>query len=72
MWDFPERQAIPKSAVPLGTMVTMAATGSEMNDKSVITHDITHEKLAWGSPLAFMDFWLASAAEIANKYHKAA
>ncbi|WP_055105185.1 iron-containing alcohol dehydrogenase [Paenibacillus ihumii] len=56
MWDFAERKAIPKAALPLGTVLTMAATGSEMNGSSVITNDATDEKLGWGSPLVYPAF----------------
>lgn len=52
MWDFAERKAAAKDGLPLGTVLTMAATGSEMNAGSVITNDQTKEKLGWGSPYA--------------------
>lgn len=52
MWDFVERKATPKDALPLGTVLTMAATGSEMNGGSVITNEVTKEKLGWGSIFA--------------------
>lgn len=52
MWDFAERKAVPKEALPLGTVLTMAATGSEMNGGSVISNEVTEEKLGWGSILA--------------------
>lgn len=52
MWDFVERKAVPQAALPLGTVLTMAATGSEMNGGSVITNEVTKEKLGWGSILA--------------------
>jgi NADP-dependent alcohol dehydrogenase len=38
-----------KKALPLGTVLTLPATGSEMNGNSVITRWETHEKLAFGS-----------------------
>lgn len=56
MWDFLERKAAPKDALPLGTVLTMAATGSEMNGGSVITNEVTKEKLSWGSVLANPSF----------------
>lgn len=52
MWDFVERKVTPKDALPLGTVLTMAATGSEMNGGSVITNEVTKEKLGWGSIFA--------------------
>ncbi|WP_311079422.1 iron-containing alcohol dehydrogenase [Paenibacillus polymyxa] len=56
MWDFAERKATPQAALPLGTVLTMAATGSEMNAGSVITNEKTQEKLGWGSVFAFPAF----------------
>lgn len=56
MWDFAERKAVPKAALPLGTVLTMAATGSEMNGSSVISNEATKEKLGWGSKLAYPAF----------------
>ncbi|WP_019912380.1 iron-containing alcohol dehydrogenase [Paenibacillus sp. HW567] len=56
MWDFVERKAAPQGAVPLGTVLTMAATGSEMNNGSVITNEVTKEKMGWGSVHAYPAF----------------
>lgn len=56
MWDFAEHKAVPKAALPLGTVLTMAATGSEMNGNSVISNEATEEKLGWGSPLVYPVF----------------
>ena len=50
------RKAIPKDALPFGTVLTLAATGSEMNAGSVITNEETQEKYGWGSPLVFPKF----------------
>ncbi len=43
-------------AVPFGTVLTLPATGSEMNSFSVITRAQTREKLAFGSPYVFPRF----------------
>ena len=43
-------------ALPLGTILTIAATGSEMNAGSVITNEDTLEKYGWGSPHVFPKF----------------
>lgn len=56
MWDFVERKAVPQAGLPLGTVLTMAATGSEMNGGSVITNEVTQEKMGWGSPHAYPAF----------------
>jgi NADP-dependent alcohol dehydrogenase len=44
------------SALPFGSVLTLPATGSEMNTNSVITRYETHEKLAFSSPLVFPQF----------------
>ncbi len=56
MWDFAERKAAAKDGLPLGVVLTMAATGSEMNSGSVITNEETMEKLGWGSAYSFPTF----------------
>ncbi|MBT2583623.1 iron-containing alcohol dehydrogenase [Planococcus sp. ISL-109] len=55
-WDFVTRKAAPKEALPFGTVLTLAATGSEMNAGSVITNEETEEKFGWGSPITFPKF----------------
>lgn len=55
-WDFVSRKAQPQEALPFGTVLTLAATGSEMNAGSVITNEETQEKFGWGSPLSFPKF----------------
>lgn len=45
VWDFYLRRAVPEKALPLGTVLTLAATGSEMNRSSVVTNWETQEKL---------------------------
>jgi len=56
VWDFMTRKASPADALPFGTVLTLAATGSEMNSGSVITNWETQEKYGWGSPLVFPKF----------------
>lgn len=55
-WDLVSRKAQPHEALPFGTVLTIAATGSEMNAGSVITNEETQEKYGWGSPLSFPQF----------------
>ncbi|MRX73126.1 iron-containing alcohol dehydrogenase [Bacillus lacus] len=55
-WDIVTRKHIPEGALPLGTVLTLAATGSEMNAGSVITNWETKEKYGWGSPYTFPKF----------------
>ncbi|GAE28368.1 NADH-dependent butanol dehydrogenase A [Halalkalibacter wakoensis JCM 9140] len=56
IWDIIKKKAQPTDALPLGTVLTLAATGSEMNAGSVITNWETNEKLGWGSPFSFPKF----------------
>ena len=39
VWDFYSGKARPEKAMPAGCVLTLAATGSEMSDSSVITND---------------------------------
>ncbi|WP_085522901.1 iron-containing alcohol dehydrogenase [Tuberibacillus sp. Marseille-P3662] len=65
VWDFVSKKAKPDTALPLGTVLTLAATGSEMNSGAVVTNWETHEKYGWGSPLLFPKF---SILDPANTY----
>ncbi len=55
-WDLVTKKAKVEDALPFGTVLTLAATGSEMNSGSVITNWETKEKFGWGSPLTFPKF----------------
>ncbi|MHC0038405.1 iron-containing alcohol dehydrogenase [Pseudoneobacillus sp. C159] len=55
-WDLVTKKAIATDALPFGTILTLAATGSEMNSGSVITNWETNEKYGWGSPFTFPKF----------------
>ena len=55
-WDLVTKKAQVEAALPFGTVLTIAATGSEMNSGSVITNWETKEKFGWGSPLTFPKF----------------
>lgn len=55
-WEFITRKAAVEEALPFGTILTHAATASEMNSGSVITNWDTNEKLGWGSPHVFPKF----------------
>lgn len=55
-WDIVMRKHQPKEVLPLGVILTIAATGSEMNGTSVITRWETKEKYSWASHLSFPKF----------------
>lgn len=56
VWDFYAHHKFPSGALPFGTVLTLAATGSEMNSGGVITSWETNEKLAFASPVTFPKF----------------
>jgi len=51
VWDFYLGLRGPVAALPVATVLTLPATGSEMNGGTVITHDETREKRAVIHPL---------------------
>ncbi len=55
-WDLVTKKAFATEALPFGTVLTLAATGSEMNSGSVITNWETKEKYGWGSSVTFPTF----------------
>ncbi|SDC90480.1 iron-containing alcohol dehydrogenase [Williamwhitmania taraxaci] len=63
-WDILAKRKRVKAALPFGAVLTLPATGSEMNNGAVITREATHEKLSFMSPLTFplFSFLLPDAA----------
>lgn len=57
-WDFMafRFEIEPKRALPIGAVLTLPATGSEMNGNTVISRVSTMEKKAFGSPLVMPQF----------------
>ena len=55
-WNIVVKKTKVVDALPLGTILTLAATGSEMNSGSVISNEETQEKYGWGHPLVFPKF----------------
>lgn len=55
-WNILARRAELTSAVPFGTVLTLPATGSEMNCGAVISRAETEEKLVFVNPLVFPRF----------------
>ncbi|MEA5077091.1 MAG: iron-containing alcohol dehydrogenase [Anaerolineaceae bacterium] len=51
VWDFFKRIAYPDSALPVGTILTLSATGTEMNGNAVITNTETTEKIGFSGIL---------------------
>ncbi len=56
-WDFmKDANRIPAEALPLGCVLTLPASGSEVNSMAVISRHSSQEKLAFNSPLLFPKF----------------
>ena len=55
-WDILAKGARFERALPLGSVMTLPATGSEMNTFAVISRRGTQEKRAFGSPLVYPKF----------------
>ncbi|MGE5647895.1 MAG: iron-containing alcohol dehydrogenase [Acidobacteriota bacterium] len=55
-WDILTKGAAVKDAVPLASVLTLPATGSEMNTNAVISRGETREKFAFSSPLVYPQF----------------
>lgn len=57
VWDIITRRNTTADALPFGAVLTLAATGSEMNPSSVITNWDSREKYGWSlNPLTFPKF----------------
>lgn len=55
-WQILSKRSEIKKALPFGTVLTLPATGSEMNNGAVITKAETQEKLAFGSDEVYPKF----------------
>ena len=55
-WDILQNNIRTEKGMPFGTVLTLPATGSEMNSGAVITRKETKEKLAMGGPGLFPQF----------------
>jgi len=55
-WDILAKQAKVETALPFGCVLTLPATGSEMNSGSVITRRSIKTKLPFSSPLLYPQF----------------
>lgn len=55
-WEILSKGAAVQKALPLGVILTLSATGSEMNERAVISRLATREKLNFATPLIFPRF----------------
>lgn len=52
-WDFYEKKVFPEKALPIYGILTISATGSEMNSGGVITNEEEKKKWGWGSKYTY-------------------
>ena len=50
-WDFWDGKAVPQSSLPVGTILTIPAAGSEMSDSCVVTRDEDQNKRGFNNDL---------------------
>lgn len=55
-WNIVKGEAVITKAIPFGTVLTLPATGSEMNSGAVISRREIKAKLSFGSPLLYPQF----------------
>ncbi len=53
VWDVVKSKIIPQKALPIFTILTLAATGTEMNPYAVIQNHKTNEKLGFGYEIMY-------------------
>ena len=52
-WDFMTREVTPQKALPIITVLTLAATGTEMNAAAVVQNHTTGQKIGYVNELIF-------------------
>ncbi len=52
-WDVVKNKILPSKSLPVITILTLAATGTEMNPYAVIQNNLTNEKIGFGFPIMF-------------------
>lgn len=52
VWDYYSTSALPQACLPIGTILTIAAAGSEMSNSSVITNEAGNLKRSCGTDLS--------------------
>ena len=69
-WDILTKNIRTEKGMPFGTVLTLPATGSEMNSGAVITRKETKEKLAMGGPGLFPVFSILDPQVISSIPHR--
>lgn len=65
-WDILSENIRTEKGIPFGTILTLPATGSEMNSGAVITRTATKEKRTMGGPGLFPEFSILDPQVIAS------
>ena len=65
-WDILSKNIRTEKGMPFGVVLTLPATGSEMNSGAVITRAETKEKLGMGGPGLFSQFSILDPSVIAS------
>jgi NADP-dependent alcohol dehydrogenase len=65
-WTLMSESAEVKKTIPLATILTLPATGSEMNFGAVISRSETKEKLYFGTPLNYPVFSIMDVSSLAS------
>lgn len=65
-WDILTQKIRTEKGLPFGTVLTLPATGSEMNSGAVITRQATKEKLGMGGPGLFPVFSILAPQVISS------
>lgn len=66
LWDILSKNIRTEVGMPFGTVLTLPATGSEMNSGAVITRKETKQKLGMGGPGLFPQFSILDPQVIAS------
>lgn len=69
-WDILKNAIKTNVGLPFGTVLTLPATGSEMNSGSVITREETKEKLGMGGPGLFPQFSILDPEVVKSIPHR--
>lgn len=65
-WDILKKSIRTEKGMPFGTVLTLPATGSEMNSGAVITRAETQEKFSMGGPGLFPEFSILDPQVVAS------
>lgn len=65
-WDILSQKIVTKKGLPFGTVLTLPATGSEMNSGAVISRHETQEKFSMGGPGLFPQFSVMDPQVVAS------